>query len=175
MQVREDGRVEFHRDHILRYTSSAQATLLDYHDQPIQIDGVHPGYGTGFNTFDDLEVGIEREFLDTEVTCLTSVVHPGDSVLVKIEIANLTAENQHFLGHLNLIQDDGTLWSDVRRRNASVAPNGLLNTTIGISIPEQVPSQWKDRDLTWNMVVDDLVSGHTQSEDSCVWRIQDPQ
>ena len=101
------------------------------------------------------------------------MVHPGELVQILLEVDNFTESIRHIFGHLNLIRCNGIVWEDFREGEITLGPGEHFQTTVRVSIPPQVPPQWKNCDLTWELLVEDFETGIVRAEDACTWQIQD--
>ena len=121
----------------------------------------------GLADYEDDECPIFEAF----VTCLTPVVYPGEYSQVKVEIQNITPEQQHFHAYLRLVRCSGVErpWKSGHR---TIGPGRWFRTTINTAVPENTPGSYLNCDLGWRLIVNEYPSQDFQDDDACTWRIE---
>ena len=136
------------------------------------IDNDCDGLIDGHDTWD-----CPTDIFEARLTCLTPVVNPGGVTEVLVEIDNLTAQPRVWDGTLNLWRwCDEYFWPDFRHGSRPIAPNGHFQAVLRVPVPLNVPPQWLNCDLAWELIVDEgEIPEKGRAWDFCEWRIELPK
>ena len=111
----------------------------------------------------------------TTIVCLDTIVYPGDTQRLLIEVKNLTSDYERAVDHLNLLLWGEHEFADVGIDYLWFEPGESYTVFVPFEWPELLPDFIKYSDHTWQNVLDEYSSGHTEAESSCTFQIHDTQ
>ena len=128
---------------------------------------------------DDCDTRVDGDDSDcplfsTTIECLDTIVYPGETQQLLVEVKNLTSDFERAIYHLNLLLWDEHLIADVGLDYLWFEPGESYTFIVPFEMPAVLPEFIKYTDHTWQSVVDEYSSGHTEAEATCIFQIHDP-
>ena len=112
------------------------------------------------------------DVFSTAIACQESVLPPGATQDISIEVTNHTDQWKRFVGRLSLILCTGEESSTLRIKRRWLAPGATFQYTDSLAVPPDIRDQYAYCDLQWHYVVEEYTTGETEAEDECTFQVQ---